>query len=182
MSGSELGAGAQVAAAAEAVQEVELRRRQRQASVLVLPEERDQPSPDRLEVRRGGGSALNERPRAALGAHPPGEHDLGRFLFDALAQLGQLRLVQQAGGQLEGSFHVGLACARPHDPRPRPAAKHEIERVSEDGLAGARLARDGRQPLPRAQLGALDQQEVLYAELEEHQPGLPARPDGETPL
>ena len=85
----------------------------------------------------------DERARAALGADPAGEHDLvdvGRRA-DALAQVRELGLVEQPGGQLEDALDVGLARARADDPRARLAAQQQVERVGEHGLARAGLAR-----------------------------------------
>ena len=171
----------------EAVQQLELRRGERQPAVLVLAEEGHEPPAERLEVRRRGGAATDERPRAPRGADPTGQHDLGgrgllvlfvRVPGDPLAQVRQPRLLEQARGQLEHPFDVGLAGARAHNARPGPASQQEVERVGEDRLPRAGLAGDGREPLTGPQLGPLDQQEVLDAQLEEHGSGLPAGPDG----
>ena len=121
---------------------------------------------------------LDERARAALGADPAREHDLLERAVDPLAQLGQLGLVEQPRGQREDALDVGLARARPHDPGARLAAQQQVERVREHGLARAGLAGDRAQARPRPQLGALDQQQVLDAQLEEHGPGISAPPDG----
>ena len=40
--------------------------------------------------------------------------------------------------------------------------------MREHGLAGPRLACDRREALARPQLGPLDQEQVLYAQLEQH--------------
>ena len=106
------------------------------------------------------------------------EHDLSGLRFDALAQLLELGLVEHARRQLEHALHVGLAGAGADDPGAGPAAEQEVERVREDRLAGAGLARDRRQPGSGTQLRALDQEKVLYTQLEKHAGGLPARPDG----
>ena len=62
-------------------------------------------------------AAVAERPpdvgaRAALGADPAGQHDLAVGAVEALAQVGQLGVVEQPGGQLEDALDVGLG-ARP---------------------------------------------------------------------
>ena len=54
-------------------------------------------------------------------------------------------------------------------------------RVREDGLAGPGLARQHGQPGPEAQLGPLDQQEVLDTQLRQHGAGVPAAADGPAP-
>ena len=94
------------AAPAEAVQQVELRGRQRQLAVLVLPVERDEPAAELPQVGRRGRAALDERARAPLGADPPRQHELRRHaaveLRHALAQVRELRLVEQPLRELEG--------------------------------------------------------------------------------
>ena len=94
--GAQCGAQLELLAPAEAVQQVELRRGEREPPVLVLPEEGDHPAAERLEVGCRGGAALHERARAALGADPPGEHDLVELLPHALAQVGELGLRRAA--------------------------------------------------------------------------------------
>ncbi len=169
-------------APAEAVEQVELGRGERQPAVLVLAEEGDQAAAERLQVGGGRRAALHERPRPALGADPAREHDLVERPVDALAQVGQLGLVEQPLGQGEDALHVGLARARPHDPRARLAAQEQVERVREHGLARTRLARDRGQAGSRAQLGALDQQQVLDPELEEHASGNISEPRRSGPV
>ena len=114
-------------------------------------------------------------------AHPAGEDDLVQVLPHALAQVGELGLVEQPGGQLEHALHVRLGRSRPHDSRARLSAQEQVERVREHGLPGTGLARDGGEAVARPQLGPLDQEQVLYAQLEQHPAGVPARPDGAPP-
>ena len=169
-------------APAEAVQQVELRRGEREPPVLVLPEEGDHPAAERLKVGRRGGATLHEGARAPLGADPPRQHDLVELLPHALAQIRQLGLLEQPRRQLEHALHVGLRRARPDDARARLAAQQEVERVGEHGLPGTRLPRDRGEPVARPQLRPLDQEQVLYAQLEQHRSGVPARPDGAAAL
>ena len=53
-------------------------------------------------------------------------------------------------------------------PGARLAAEQQVERVGQHRLARAGLARDRVQPGPEPQLGPLDQQQVLDAQLEQH--------------
>src|SRR5207247_230334 len=122
----------------------------REPPVLMLAEEGDEPASKLAQLRRRAAPALDEGPGAALGPNSAGEHQLAGGLGDPLAQLGQLRLVEKARGHLEDALDVGLAGARPNDPRPRLAAQQQVQRVGEDGLAGARLARDGVEAGSRA--------------------------------
>jgi hypothetical protein len=50
--------------------------------------------------------------------------------------------------------------------------------VRKDRLARARLARDGVQAVAEAQFRPIDEEKVLYAQLEKHRSCLPAAPDG----
>ena len=166
----------------EAVEQVELSRGQRELAVLVLAEERDQAPTERLEVRGRRRAALYEGASPTLAVHAPGEHELGWYLavelLDALAQLAQLWLVEQAVGQLEHPFDVGLAPPA-DDPGARLAAQQQVEGVSEHGLAGAGLAGDRREVRAWAQLRPLDQQGRFSIRSSESTPaGLPAPSDG----
>ena len=176
--GAQLRAQLELLAPAEAVQQVELGGGEREPPVLVLPEEGDHPSAERLEVRRRGGATLHEGARAALGADPPGQHDLLELLPHALAKVSQIGMVEQPRRELEHALHVRLRGTRPDDARAWLAAQQEVERVGQHGLAGTRLPRDRGEPAARPQLRPLDQEQVLYAQLEQHRSGVPARPDG----
>ena len=130
--------------------------------MLVLGVEAQQRAPDRAQVRHRRGAAVDQRPCAPVGADPAGEHHLALLL--AVAQ--QLRELSvefppQLRGDLEDALDVGLLGAGPHDPRPRASAEEQVERVREHRLAGAGLARQHVQPPGQAQLGLLDQQEIL---------------------
>ena len=192
MGGGQRGAQVEVRAAAEAVEQLQLRGREREPPVFVLAEERDEPPAERLKVGRGGGPALDERTGAAARADPARQHDLAGFAVDGsrsarrgvdllphpLAQIRELGLVEQPRGQLEHALHVRLGRSWTHDAGLRLSAEEQIERVCEHCLPGARLARDGREALARPQLGPLDQEQVLYPQLEQHPAGVPAKPDG----
>ena len=60
-------------------------------------------------------------------------------------------------------------------PGARLAAEQQVERVREHGLARPRLAREHVEPGREAQLGPLDQQEVLDAQLFQHAAGSTSR-------
>ena len=96
-------------------------------------------------------------------AHAPREDELlgvgGQLLAERLPQV---------VGQLEDALDPRLRRVRAHDARLGPAAEQEVERVGEHGLARARLPREDVQAWAEAQLGPLDQQEVLDAQLVEH--------------
>ena len=127
--------------------------------MLVLPEERDQAPAELAQVRRGGRATLNERAGAPGRGHPPCQHELALVRRrQPLAQLGQLGIVEQLGRRGEHALDVGLLGPGSHDAGPRLAAQQQVERVRQDSLAGAGLARDHVQALAEPQLGPLDQQ------------------------
>ena len=163
---------------AEAVEDAQLRGGERELAVLVLAVERQQRAAHVAQVGRRGAAAAEVRARAPLGRHPPREHELVGVRRQAIGQVrGQLRR------QREHALDVRLRGARAHDARPRLAAQQQVERVGEDGLARPRLPRQRVQTRPEAQFGALDQQQVLDAELVEHGlDGLPAAGDGSAVL
>ena len=168
----------EVVRTAEGVEQVELRGGNGELAVLVLPEEREQPAAQLLQVGRARRAALDERPRAALGADSAAEDDLVRAVGQPIAEVGELVALQQLGTAREEALHVRLGRARPNDPGAWAPAEQQIQGVSEDGLAGPGLAGDCDEARPEPQLGSLDQQKVLDAELEEHAAGLPAGGDG----
>ena len=154
--------------AREPVEDVELRRAESQAPVLVLAEERQEPGAQKLQVGDARRAALDVGARPPRRAHAAGDHELLCVLGQPLGEIGELRVVPEARRQLEYALDVGLPRARAHDLRARLAAHQEVERVREHGLARAGLARDRVQARPQAELGALDQEEVLDSELEQH--------------
>jgi hypothetical protein len=166
-----------VLGAREAIEHRELLGRDRQLAVLVLPVEREQPAADLAQVLGRRRAPLDERPRAPGGGHPAPEDDLVLPLREPVAQLRQRFLLQQVRGRRECALDVGLRGTGPHDPRARAPPEQEVERVGEHGLPRAGLAGHHRQAGAQAQLGALDQQQVLDAQLAEHAHGLPPGSD-----
>ena len=168
------GAALDLGRAAEAVEDVELGGGERELAVLVLAVERQQRAADVAQVGRRRAAPAEVGARAPLRADAAGEHDLVGVGRQALPQL-----LAQLVGQREDALDVRLGRARPHDARPWLAAQQQVERVGEHGLAGAGLPRQGVEPRAEAQFGALDQQQVLDAELVEHRlDGLPPARDG----
>ena len=142
-------------------------------AVLVLAVERDERLGELAQVGDGRRAAVDERARAAVGADPAGEHDLLGVGGQALAELAAQRV-----GQLEDALDVRLRRAGPHDARLRAPAQQQVEGVGEHGLARAGLPRQHVEAAREPQFGALDEQEVLDAQLAEHCHGVAAAPDG----
>ena len=123
-----------------------------------------------------GRTALHEGTGAPVRAHAARQDDLVQVRPDPLEQVRQRGIGEQLGGGLEDALDVRLARARPDDPAARLAAHQQVERMRQHGLARAGLAGDHREAAARPQLGALDQQQVLDAQLQEHGACLPAAP------
>jgi hypothetical protein len=136
--------------------------------MLVLAVEGQQARAERPQVARRGRAAGDEGAGAARGAHPAAEDNLAGVVAQPLGELGELGVVEQSVRELEDALHPRLPGARADDLRPRTAAHQQVQRVGQHRLTGPGLAGDRVQALAEAQLGALDQQEVLDPELEEH--------------
>src|SRR4051794_8433782 len=161
-------AALEVLLAGEAVERLELRAREGQLAVLVLPVEGEQARAQGLELRRGGGAAGQEGAGPATCGDTAADRYLRGALRQALGDLGQLRVVEQAIRKLEDSLHICLARPWPDDVRPGLPSHQQVEGVREDRLARPGLAGDRVQPGAEAQLGALNQEQVFDSELEEH--------------
>ncbi len=75
---------------------------------------------------------------------------------------------------------AGPTIEAPPVPAVVPATEQEVQRMSQQRLAGAGLAREDVQAGFELELGAVQQQQVLDPELEEHAAGLPPGADGST--
>ena len=166
----------EVLLAGEPVEDLELRRAEGQPPVLVLAVEGEQAAAEGAEVGGRGRPPGDEGARAARDADPTAEDDLVSALREPVADLLQLGVVEQAVGNAEHALDPGLVGARPDDLRARLTAHQEVERVREHRLSGSRLARDRVETVAEAQLGALDQQQVLDPELVEHAPVFSGHP------
>ncbi len=158
----------QVLGPGEAIEDLQLGRSDRQLAVLVLAIEGEQAAAEQLQVGGGRGASGDEGAGSAAPGDTAAEHDLLGILGQPLRQLGELGVVEQPLRQVEDPLDPGLRGARADDPRPRFAAHQQVERVGEDGLAGAGLAGDRIEPVAEAQLGTLDQQQVLDPQLTQH--------------
>ena len=155
-------AAAELLLAAEPVEHLELVRRLREAPLLELAGHRD----DALD---GGGDVLPRRgasPR--VGARPPvGEHaarDDERVLVLG-PQLGELLELLR---EVELRLDVGLLAGGADERVVALRAEQQPDRLGEDRLARAGLARDRVQPGRELELGLADEDEVLDAQAPQH--------------
>jgi hypothetical protein len=163
-----LAAPLEVRSARKAVEDLELRGAEGQLAVLVLAVEGEQPRPERAQVGRGRRAAADEGARSPRHPDAAAEHDLVGPLGEALGDVGELGIVEQALRNREHALNVGFLRARPDDLWARLAAHEEVERMREYGLSRAGLACDHVETLPEAQFGALDQQQALDPQFVQH--------------
>ena len=71
-------------------------------------------------------------------------------------------------GVHESTLDARLGRAVADERRVGATSDEELDRLDEQGLAGAGLARDRHQSRPEPELCSLDQQQVLHSELGEH--------------
>ena len=152
--------------AAEAVEDLELGAGQHQPPVLVLAVEGEQRAADLRQVGGRRAAAAEVRARATLGTHAPRQHELVRILGQPVGER-----VAQRGRQGEHALDVSLRRARSHDAGARLAAEQQVERMGEHRLARTGLAGEDVEARTEAQLGPLDQQQVLDSQLVQHAAG-----------
>ena len=170
MDGGEPPTRCQVIGSAVRIEHVELCRGEHQAAVLVLPVEGEQLAAELAQVgdRRRAPADVGSRP--SVGPHATREHDLVAVGGEPF---GERRL--EHGRALEYALDVRLRGAGSHDCGPRAAAEQKVERVGEHRLAGTGLAGEDVQPRSKAELGPLDQEQVLDTKLVQHLRGCTSR-------
>lgn len=173
-------ASVEVAAAqrlAEAVEQPQLGRWREQPPGLVLAVEGEQRGPDLAQVGRRGGATGQERPRASFGRDAPGEHQLlgvgGQPVGDLRRERGEA-----VGVEREDPLDPGLARTGAHDPALGLGAEQQVERAGEHRFARAGLPGHDVQSGDEVQFGPLDQEQVLDAQLEQHEHRFASREDG----
>ena len=136
--------------AAGRIEDLQLGGREHQAAVLVLAVEREQAARQLAQLADGDRATAEIGPRATVGADAARQHKL--------AGVHRKMLAAQAFGELEHTLDVGLRRTRPDDPRARPPAEQEVQRMGQDRLAGAGLAGDHVEAADQLEAGLLDQQ------------------------
>jgi len=160
----------EVLLADEGVESVELEGRTRQSPLLELARHGEQPLDERCEL------LARHRPAPRVGARAPVREDAPCGDESVLVlgpKFGERReplVVEDALGEIEVRFDVGLARARPEVARVPGCAEEEPDRLGEDRLACARLARDRVQARAEDEVGPSDEDEVLDAQAAEHGP------------
>ena len=172
----------EVARPGEAVEDLELGRGERELAVLVLAEEGEQAR--RRAARRS--AAVAERPATKALVRPAAP--IRRPSTTSSAPSGRRSASSASSGSssipsgsVEHALDPGLLGARAGRSAGAPAAHQQVERVREHGLAGPGLTGDRVQARLEAQLGALDQEQVLDPQLAQHAPVVAAGADGFAP-
>ena len=93
--------------------------------------------------------------------HAPGEHEARFVLGRELGEPGQLLVLEEALRQVELGLDVGLTGRGADRARVALRAEQEADRLREDRLPGARLARDRGQPGSGRELSLAHENEIL---------------------
>ena len=168
---SSCGAAGELLLAAEAVEHLELVRRPRQPPLLELARHRDQTLDGGGDVLPRGRTAPGVGARPAVGEDAPRDDERVLVLRSQLAELLELRR------EIELRLDVGLLAGRADVRVVALRAEEEAERLREDRLAGAGLARDRVQAGRELELGFADEDEVFDAEAPKHAAIVDPRPD-----
>ena len=163
----QLGASPQLLVTAEAVEQVELVRGAREPPLLELAGHRDQPLGDGGDVVPRRRAAPGVGARTAVGEHTARDHEPFLVLGAQLRKTFEL-LLEHSVGHVELRLDIGLLPVRADESRVSASSEQEADRLSEDGLAGAGLARDRVQPGSELELGLADEDQVLDAQAAQH--------------
>ena len=121
---------------------------------------------DVAQALHGDRPPVDEGPRAAVAADGPAQH-AGPLGVGEL-ELGEARLDRGQAGGLEDGGDLGALAAGAHDARARPVPQDETERVEQNRLAGAGLAREHGHPRADLEGHPLDDGQVADLELGQH--------------
>ena len=152
----------QLLVAAEPVEHLELVRRPRKPPLLELTRHRHNRLDCSSHVLARRRPAPRVRARAAVAEHAP-RHEQGVLVLRA--EVGQLLEVV---GQVELGLDVGLRTGGPDERIAALRPEQQPDRLREDRLPRARLARDRVQPGRELELGLPDEHEILDSQAAEH--------------
>ena len=148
--------------AREPVEQLQLVRRPREAPLLELARHGDDALDGGRDVLTRRRTAPGIRARPPVGEHAPCDEERVLVLRPQLAQ--PLQLV----GHVELGLDVCLGRSRPDEGRVALRPEQEPDRLGEDRLPGAGLARDRVQPRRELELRLADEDEVLDAQPTQH--------------
>ena len=128
-----------------------------EALVLVLAAQVDRSAHRGGELFDAGDRTVDAHAAAAVGAHRAFRHAAFRLL-----------LFPAAGKREEAAFDAQAVGALPHHAGVGPVAAEQLERPEQGRLAGARFARDHREPAGGRERGVADERDILYMQLVDH--------------
>ena len=157
-----VGPAAELLLAAEAVEHLELVGRPREAPLLELPRHRE-------HALDGGGDVLPRGgPAPGVGARAAVAEDAARDEQRVLVFRAQPAELVELLGEIELRLDVCLLAGGADERVVALRPEQEADRLGEDRLAGAGLARDRVQAGRELELGLADEHEVLDSQASEH--------------
>jgi hypothetical protein len=154
--------------ASEGVEQGELGRALEQGLMLVLAVDLDQAFAQFGQLRQRRGASVDPRARAAVGAQRASQLAVRALVELVFAQPGQRRRIRV---DAEFGPELGAFGAVPHHSGIRARAGQEQQRVDEQGLARAGLARDHGKSRAQRDFDLADDREVLDVEGNQHGAG-----------
>ncbi len=137
-----------------------------QGAVIVLAVDFDQFAANRLERLHADGLVVDKGAAAPVG-HLGAAQDQVAVDGEALFGGGE------AGGmvmrRIEDGDHLALRLARAHQTAVAAPAERQRKGVEQDGFAGAGLAREHSQPGAEIELQPVDQNDVAYRQMDQHE-------------
>ena len=165
------GGGRSCSSPTNGVEHVELVRGPAESALLELARHRDQALGGGREILARDGAAPRVRARAAVAEDAPGEHEPGLVLRRQLGERGELVVVEEPVRDVELGLDVGLGAGGADDARVALGPEQQADRLRQDRLAGARLARDRGQTRARRELAFANEDEVLDAQATKQRSG-----------
>jgi len=117
------------------------------------------------QLRHGGTAAVDPGSAAALLIHSAPQQEQAFGCFEA----GLVQPVGQRCGAVELRAHLRTGRTFAHAQRIGPGPEHELQRVHEDRLACARLAREHREAAPEVEFEPVHEHEITQREPAQHQ-------------
>jgi hypothetical protein len=148
------------------VQQLALRRRPRERLVLVLAVYVHQELAELAQLGQRRRPAVDIAPRASAGLDDAA-HEAGALVARQVV-VRQPAPRRRLPGRIELAPDLGPLGAGPHDDGLGPGAQHHAERVDQDGLAGAGLPGEHREPGSELELQAVDDHEIANRERSQH--------------
>ena len=152
----------------EGVEQVELVGRPREPPLRELAGEREQPVGRGHEVVAGDAATPRVRPGAPVGGDAPGDHEAGLVVGPKLPERLEPLLVEEPLRDVELGLDVRLGAGGPDGGGVALRAEQQPDRLRDDRLARAGLARESDEPRSELEVRLADQDEVLDPQPSQH--------------